>query len=128
MHVFIFFVSTSARSILFVSTKAVRACPALEKFCREAKWQSETKISNHLGLEHLPQVAQKRIVCVFASLKRINNNNKLYVCVISDYQYADTGSLQFIAYELNIARKITSSDSIQLRIMDKDCPQSFIFG
>ena len=94
----------------------------------EAKWQSETKISNHLGLEHLPQVAQKRIVCVLASLKRINNNNKLYVCVISDYQYADTGSLQFIAYELNIARKITSSDSIQLRIMDKDCPQSFIFG
>ena len=36
--VFILFVSISARFILFVNTKAVRACQAPEKFCGEAKW------------------------------------------------------------------------------------------
>ena len=64
------FVSTSARFILFVTTKTVLAFQAAEKFCGEAKWKPETKTSKLLGFEHFPQVAQSRIVCVLASLER----------------------------------------------------------
>ena len=79
----LFFLSAhrSPLFILLVSTKVVRACQAPEKFCGEPNGTSK-----HLGFQHLPQVAQARIVCVLASLERnYSSLKKIKCCNITSF-------------------------------------------